>query len=288
MYHFQRLLSCRLRAASRQFHTSAPRCSQGAWVGHRVLPSDLTQVGKEPRLPWGFIAQDVVESEIIPEVRNSQFARNCNMVGIGNLDLLKYFDLDEDEVKEGIRQAYFVVADIYSNGNPLFESNYTDMVEPALGRCFDAHIKQFESDNAANSTVDIARVVDVDIFHCFPIIRADFANEPILENDQLLASIFGVNEFTARLLWLKTIFNTMRNELSEEEAGKLTLVLNACVTVEEKSFNADGEMSDSITNRHVLSFSCTPDFKYFFTKVPTFRLANFNEALALIQSDEDL
>jgi len=201
--------------------------SQGSWIGNRVLPEDLTNtLVPEKRLPWGFISQEIVENEVIPKAKHSgilSFLDSIKWIGVGPLDGLMYFNLDVDEVTEGVKQAYRVTTDIYSEGKPVFESQYGDIIDPKLGRCFDSHIKQYDGEPNIATKVNVEEIVDVEVYLCFPFFRSD--------HGKYLLSKLGENELTNNIVTLQKCLTTMWNELDSESPGTLTLVITACVTV---------------------------------------------------------
>jgi len=208
-------------------------------------------------LPWGIIPQRVVKERLVPLAMDRK-RHNSNAENV-----LTSFDQSFQDVQIGAELAFRFVADVYTKGDAVFETNYLAQVERPLARVFDWHIAQIPR---ALSTVEIHDVHDVQLVTALQLVfdegfrAVDEAHTPL----------------NAAVLWPRLALG----RITGKDHGIRLAVEVLLKTSETASFGPSQNVKmDDAT--HLLWFVSTKDSNLRANSVD-FELANFNECLNMI------
>jgi len=201
-------------------------------------------------LPWGFVPQDVVKLELVPAARDYSRFSNASMVPMDAH--LRGFDLSVNELEEGIASAYRFVTSEFSKGEPVFETEHKDTVEPGLASAYDAQLRQL---GRGNSGIEVHEVHSVEVINVQPALHLDRYAPENLAKFATFFSLFGVNRITVGLYSTMLMLNILNEQrLTGEDHGVRVRVDAIVRTSETPSFGPEaGERNDDAT--HILHFS---------------------------------
>ena len=251
------------------------------WVGRRVQPSDAAFT----LLPWGFVSQEVVASKIVPETLR-RHSENLSSVFYSTPALLDIFGQDVASVQDGAEAAYRFVAREFNRCEAGFATRLTEQMDPSLGALFDSQLVQLQGarrEPGAGPMVEVHAVHECTVAIAFPLMLVDPADPEQLEKSRTLFNVLGVNKFTKLLHFSKVMFPRLGRQFWYERDHGMRLAVEVLIKSSETvRFGPEaGAKRDAM---HVLWFYGGRDRDVLRATSIDFELANWNEALSMIQN----
>jgi len=245
-----------------------------SWVGRRIQPSDACFTV----LPWGLVDQKIVKEFIVPEAIKRHFAGRNHVARI-----LATYDLTTEDVEEGAKQSYLFLADRFSKGDAVFESDYADRINRHLGACFDLQLRQLDKEQCK---VTIEEIHEATVSSAFFLYMTDPTNPEELQRSNLLFDTFGINVITGMIHFTYFMFRRLFTQIKTAEDQGIRLAIEVIIrTTERANFgpHAGETMKDC---EHVLWLygkGTNEGLDVLSSRDIEFELANINEALSMIQ-----